>query len=140
MKEVVKLNEAFHTFSLASKNLQTYYDRLHERVQYLTVELEKKNRELNRAVSETRESKDYLHTVLQSIGEAMIVLSPDEKITTIHRAAEGLLGVVPDKVMGLGFSDLGIEISEDDAGMELVNGEKKYSVIISRSAVACVDG
>ncbi len=43
MEETLKLNEAFYNFTKASKSLETYYEQLSEKVQYLTSELEKKN-------------------------------------------------------------------------------------------------
>lgn len=46
MENATKLNEAFNTFTKASRSLETYYEKLTERVQYLTKELEKKNAQL----------------------------------------------------------------------------------------------
>ena len=46
MEESLKLNEAFYNFTKASKSLETYYEQLSEKVQYLTLELEKKNARL----------------------------------------------------------------------------------------------
>jgi nitrate/nitrite-specific signal transduction histidine kinase len=43
VEETVKLNEAFQTFTQASKSLESYYGKLSERVRYLTNELERKN-------------------------------------------------------------------------------------------------
>ncbi len=46
MEQVLKLNEAFHNFTQASKSLEIYYGKLQERVEYLTQELEKRNAQL----------------------------------------------------------------------------------------------
>ena len=46
MEEALKLNEAFYNFTKASKSLETYYEQLSDKVQYLTSELEKKNARL----------------------------------------------------------------------------------------------
>ncbi len=46
MEEAVKLNEAFHTFTQASKSLEVYYEKLSERVRFLTSEVESKNAQL----------------------------------------------------------------------------------------------
>jgi signal transduction histidine kinase len=91
MENVTKLNEAFHSFTQASKSLESYYAKLRERVNYLTEELEKKNIQLHEAILEVRESKDYQQAVLQSISEAIIVLDQNEKISMINRASEELL-------------------------------------------------
>ena len=46
MEEAVKLNEAFHSFTQASKSLELYYEKLSDRVKYLTAEVERKNAQL----------------------------------------------------------------------------------------------
>ena len=136
MDNVVELNRAFHDFTEASKSLESYYEKLRERVQYLTLELEKKNVQLKDAVEEMRESKDYLQTVLQSMGDAMIVLDQDEKITMVNNAAERLLHLASRDVRGLMFEDLHIAIQETPAGTRLTAGGMTYDVILSRSAVS----
>jgi len=46
VENVAKLNEAFYSFTQVSKTLEKYYEKLCERVQYLTHELDKKNSQL----------------------------------------------------------------------------------------------
>ncbi len=46
MEEAVKLNEAFHSFTQASRSLEVYYEKLSERVRFLTSEVERKNAKL----------------------------------------------------------------------------------------------
>jgi signal transduction histidine kinase len=43
VEEAVKLNEAFHSFTQASRSLEVYYEKLSERVKFLTAEVERKN-------------------------------------------------------------------------------------------------
>jgi nitrate/nitrite-specific signal transduction histidine kinase len=57
---VDQLNEAFHTFTAASKSLETSYGLLTERVAYLTTELEIRNQQLKDALADAEENKDYL--------------------------------------------------------------------------------
>ncbi|GBD96506.1 MAG TPA: PAS domain-containing protein [Nitrospirae bacterium] len=140
MEKVIKLNEAFHSFTQASKSLQTYYEKLKERVHYLTGELERKNRQINRAMLEVSESKDYLHAVLQSIGEAMIVLDRAEKITMINTAAEELLCNDSGNVKGMMFNDLDFSIEDSTSGTRLNVSGKKYDIILSRSTVCNPEG
>lgn len=140
MEKAVKLNEAFHNFTQASESLQTYYEKLRERVHYLTQELEKKNAQLNRAISEVSESKDYLQAVLQSIGEAIIVLDQDEKITMINRAAEELLCSEVTDVTGIMFNDINITIEESSSGTKLIADGISYDIILSRSTVSGPEG
>lgn len=135
MQQVSKLNEAFHNFTEASKSLETYYEKLSERVRNLTNELEKKNEQLNRAVLEVGESKDYLHTVLQSIGEVIIVLDHDEKVTMVNKAAEDLLCLDPEDVKGMTFNELDMSIESVNSGTRLKVQGKHYDIILSRSEV-----
>jgi signal transduction histidine kinase len=140
VEQVSKLNEAFQNFTEASKSLETYYDKLSQKVQYLTHELEKKNKQLNRAVLEVGESKDYLQTVLQSIGEVIIVLDRDEKITMINKAAEDLLCLDPSTVRGTHFSDVDLSIETDKSGSQLMANGRQFDIILSRSEVADSEG
>jgi nitrogen fixation/metabolism regulation signal transduction histidine kinase len=135
MENIVKLNEAFCNFTRASKSLETYYKKLGEKVQYLTHELEKKNAQLEAAIQEVQESKDYLHTVIQSIGEAIIVLDQHEKITMINRAARHLLCLDSRNISGTTFGDLDCKIEKCPSGTELTVKGRRYDVIMSRSKV-----
>jgi signal transduction histidine kinase len=140
VEKVQKLNEAFHDFTRASKSLETYYDKLNKRVQYLTQELENKNAQLNSAILDVKESKDYLQGVLQSIEEAMIVVDQDERITMINKGTEILLGVRSEHVKGTLLNDLEITIDTGSSGTQLTSGDRKYDVIVSRSKVSDADG
>lgn len=140
MENVVKLNEAFESFTQASKSLEIYYTKLTERVQSLTHELEEKNAQLKRAILELRESKDYLHTVLQSIGESIIVLDQHEKITMLNRAAEELLGIDAKGAEGVMFRELDVNIEHSTSGTKLTAHGKKHDIIISRSTVCDPEG
>lgn len=140
MEKTVKLNEAFHSFTQASKSLETYYEKLGEQVQYLTRELEDKNIQLNEAIQETSESKDYFQAVFQSIGEAIIVLDQDEKITMINKAAEKLFDAASDSIKGIMFNDLDFSLDVSSSGTRLAIRGKKYDIILSRSTVSGPDG
>jgi PAS domain S-box-containing protein len=140
VKETVKLNEAFQTFTQASKSLESYYGKLSERVRYLTNELERKNSQLSRALLEIRDSREYLKAILQSIGEAMIVLDRDEKITMINRASEELLCLDSRDVIGKMFNELDVEIDDERSGTKLTVKGRKYEIIFSRSVVSDPEG
>ncbi|MGB9715119.1 MAG: two-component system sensor histidine kinase NtrB [Thermodesulfovibrionales bacterium] len=129
------LNEAFQKFTLASKSLENYYNLLHERVKYLTNELEKKNRQLESALSDAEKNKDFLNAILHSLEEAIIVIDPDEKITMLNKSAEELFGLSISDASNKTFREL--DFSIEDTGTEKIlniNG-KRYTVILSRSPV-----
>ncbi len=141
MANTAKLNEAFYSFTEASKSLEAYYRKLHEKVRYLTAELEEKNLKLRDTISEVKEAKDYLHAVLQSMGEVIMVLDRNEKITMLNRAAEELFCFSAGDVIGSGFDDL--KFSIDNAGTSdttlTVQGQR-YNIILSRSTVCDSEG
>lgn len=129
------LNEAFQKFTLASKSLENYYDLLHERVKHLTNELERKNKQLESALSDAERNKDFLNAIIHSLEEAIIVIDPEEKITMLNKSAEELFGLSLSDVNGKTFVEL--KLSIENTGTEKilnVNG-KRYTVILSRSSV-----
>ena len=140
MEDIGRLNEAFENFTLASKSLESYYERLQEKVQYLTDEIAQKNIQLGDALSRTEEAKDFLKGILQSLHEAIIVLDPDRNVTMVNRAAEQLLSLRAEEVTGTAFSRLDFAVEKDVAETILVVGERRCSVIISRSEVRDADG
>ena len=142
MENLTKLNEAFCSFTQASKDLETYYKSLHEQIQSLNTELEGKNSELGSAMLEVKETKDYLHAVLQSIGEAIVVLGQDEKITMINRAAEELFCISTNDAIGMEFDDLEFSITDNggpDTSLTTIQG-KTYNMILSHSTVSDSQG
>ena len=136
MENVSQLNEAFRSFTQASRSLEVYYEKLNRKVRYLTQELERKNAQLNKAVLEVGESKDCLQAILQSIGEAIIVLDQHERITMVNRAAEELLCITEEGATGQMFGDLDFRIVAGGAGEELHVKGKTHNVILSRSRVS----
>jgi signal transduction histidine kinase len=118
VEKAIKLNEAFYSFTKASKSLEIYYEKLSKRVQ----------------------SKDYLHAILQSIGEAIIVLDQDEKITVINKSAEELFCLDSKDAVGMMFSELNFTTENDNSGTSLTVDGRKYDIILSRSTVFDSDG
>lgn len=135
MEKINSLKDAFNHFTVASKSLEIYYEKLHERLKYLTMELEKKNRQLNAALKDAEETKDYLKEILECMEEAIIVLDTDSKITMFNIAAEELFGVNSEDVIGKGFDILNVSIECQEAETIININGKKYNVILSVSDV-----
>lgn len=140
MEEISRLNEAFYNFTIASKSLETYYEKLQEKVRYLTIEVEEKNRQLKEALYDAEEAKDYLKGILQSLREAIIVLDPDENVTMINRAAEELLGLDTEYAIGKPFNSLDFSIENEGADNVLVTKGRRHNVILSCSEVLDSEG
>lgn len=135
MSEIGKLKEAFLNFTEASKSLEAYYGRLQEQVQYLTLEVEEKNRQLKDALSSAEEAKDYLRGILENLRDAIIVLDTDKRVSMMNRSAEELLLLNADATIGRDFEDLPFSLERDgEEGVLAVRG-KVHNVMVSHSEV-----
>jgi PAS domain S-box-containing protein len=130
-----QLSQAFQNFTTASKSLETYYETLHERVRYLTAEVERKNRQLAEALEEAERNREYLNAILYSLEEAIIVTDSDNRITMINKSAENLLGAQTLDIIGRKFNDLDLSINENGPDTLLTVKGAQYSVILSHSDV-----
>jgi diguanylate cyclase (GGDEF)-like protein/PAS domain S-box-containing protein len=66
--------------------------------------LERALEQMRRALASTTISRDYLDDVLNGMGDAVLVTSPDSRIRTVNAAAVRLFGT--DGVVGTEFADL----------------------------------
>lgn len=137
---ISQLQEAFESFSAASKSIESYYELLQQRINCLTLELEKKNLELKKALSDLKKANDYLNAVLYNIEDIIIVVDDNKNVTMINKSAERYLNLNPSDIKGMPFNKLGFTIIEGDSDTYLIAGDKKYSVIISKSAVVDYEG
>lgn len=138
--KVERLNEAFQNFATASKSLETYYEQLQERIVYLTNELELRNSQLNDALADAEENKDYLNAILYNLEEAIIAVDPDGLVTTMNRSAEELTHIIHEDAVGRPFTSLPFTITNTNTGAEIEAGGKRYSVIVSYSDVVDAEG
>jgi signal transduction histidine kinase len=137
---VDQLNEAFHTFTAASKSLETSYGILAERVATLTTELEIRNRQLKDALADVEQNKDYLKAVLYNLEEAIVVVDPEGLVTMMNRSAEALLNIALHDAMGKRFGSLSVSIRTEDTETILDAGAGRHVVILSRSDVVDAEG
>ncbi len=135
MDELSRLSDAFCNFSAAAKKVEAYYEKLQERIDHLTMELEKKNLELSNALHETKMTKDYLKCILQSIGEAIVVLDHDGNVTMINKAAEEMLELSLECAVGNAFHSLGISLVKEDAETIVIANGKRYNVLFTVSDI-----
>jgi len=135
MNDIGRLKEAFLNFTEASKSLEAYYGKLQERVQYLTLEVEEKNRQLKDALNNTEEAKDYLKGILENLRDAIIVLDTDKNVSMLNRAAEDLFRLQGQSAVGRSFAELDFSLDRDGDEGVLTVGGRQYDVIISHSEV-----
>lgn len=129
------LDQAFATFSEASKSLERSYSLLQDRVEHLTEELGRANEALRRALAEAECHRNYLETVLQSLEEAIVVTDLGGRVTVANRAAGELLGFRPAEVVGAHFPGLPFSLRRQGSDIVLTAGERQSRVMISRSTV-----
>lgn len=134
------LQEAFTHFTAASKSLEAYYQKLQDQVRYLTGVVEETNQQLSEALSRAEEAKDFLNGILQSLGEAIIVLNPSQKITMINRGAEELLDLKSPEIIGSSINDLEAVFEEEGTDTYLITGKKRFQVIFSRARIQDAEG
>ena len=137
---VDRLNEAFQTFATASRSLEASYGLLQERIAYLTTELEDKNRQLNDALADAEQNKDYLKAVLYNLEEAIIAVDPDGSVTMMNPAAEALLGTAAHEAAGRPFTSLPCTMTLRDRDRVLEAAGKRSTVIMSESDVVDSEG
>jgi signal transduction histidine kinase len=140
MIEASFLQEAFSNFTAASKSLEAYYQKLQQEVHYLTGVLEETNQQLSLALNKAEEAKDFLNGILQSLGEAIIVLDPNEQVIMVNRGAEELLDSKIPAMIRRPFSHLDFAIQESGTDTYLVTKKRRFQVIFSRSRIQDGDG
>ena len=103
LEEVRILNDAINSFNGAASRFERHYQHLEQRVKELNVELENKNKMLERNLREKEEVRNHLHNILESVATGVVVVDLKGKITTFNRAAENITGFVSRKILGNEF-------------------------------------
>ena len=98
--EVEVLNRAFQAFNEATKQLQSSYDNLEERIKELDLELARKNDELSANLKEKEEVKNHLHNILESLTTGVVVVSADGTVTTFNSTAGVIFSTPPKDCLG----------------------------------------
>jgi len=101
----------------------------------LTNELEKKNKELQTALSDAERNKDYLNAILYNLEEAIIVVDPEDRVTMLNKSAEDLLGISRSEAVGKVFNNLHFLISKNNSETILTVTGRQYSIILSHSTI-----
>jgi PAS domain S-box-containing protein len=140
MEDKDRLNDAFLNFAQVSRSLEEVYKKLQEKVQYMTIELKEKNEQLEEALGDTQEAKDYLKGVLESLREAIIVLDAEGRISMFNPAAQSLLGISARDALLKPFTSLDVRIETQGPDTTLYAGGKRYDVFLSRSGVMDAQG
>jgi len=94
------LNRAFGRFNEIASALCDSYERLHDEVAALNVELAEKNQALSSSLAEQERTRKFLTHIMDNLTTGVVVLDPEGRIALANRAATRLLGQALDQVMG----------------------------------------
>lgn len=94
------LKQAFADFSQSTIMLQNAFSRLQQKFKNINRELEYKNLELERALAEKDEAKNYLQNILKSLTTGIVVANVHGNITMINRYAEIFTGFTCEEAKG----------------------------------------
>jgi len=94
-------------------NKLTAYFRLIEKERALNLLLEKKVAERTVQLEQIRQ---YQERLLNTMGEALLVLSPEGRIKSTNPAAQKMLGYTENELLGLSIGDVFEEAEDEQAG------------------------
>ncbi|MBI4083635.1 MAG: PAS domain S-box protein [Candidatus Lambdaproteobacteria bacterium] len=96
----VLLHQGFGQFIHAAENLRESHKLLQQKVASLNLELDEKNRELERNLTEKEKVKAYLSNIFESLAIGVLVTDLQGAITSVNRAGTGLLGASAEALIG----------------------------------------
>jgi PAS domain S-box-containing protein len=99
-KDIDALIKNMEAFNEVTAQLQRSYDDLQVRIKKLDLELEDKNKELEKNLIEKEEVKNYLNDILESLTNGVIVVNRSGRITTFNQTAGSLTGLKPKNCLG----------------------------------------
>jgi PAS domain S-box-containing protein len=99
-KNIEALIKKMEAFNEVAEQLQRSYDELQVRIKKLDLELEDKNKELEKNLVEKEEVKNYLNDILESLTNGVIVVDRSGRITTFNQTAGHLTGLKPQNCLG----------------------------------------
>lgn len=68
--------------------------------------LEASHRDLQRATVEAQQRRRYMEIVLENVATGVVSLDQEDRITTVNRAAQEILGVRADRAVGRRYSEV----------------------------------
>lgn len=108
-REATWLKRSFEDFNSATERMQEAFAGLEQRFKLINLELEQKNRELERVLDEKEKIRSYLETILENLTSGLVVTGSDGRIRLMNSRAE--------KFSGRGGNWYGLSIGEIFAGL-----------------------
>ena len=131
-EETALLKQAFASFDEAAGTLERAYQMLSGRVQQLNVELEVSNQALRESLASNEEIKSHLHAILESLTSGVLVTDLNAQITTVNRAAELMLEMGRQELIGQSLSELLRDWGyAEPIGGEVIRKSRRLSVVLT---------
>jgi len=100
MNDINSLQKSFEGFNQATLHIQQAFASLEKKFDSLNLELEEKNQELLRTLSEKEEMKSYLQNILESLTNGVLVTNLEDEIQVLNHSSEIFLGQPQEEVLG----------------------------------------
>jgi len=100
MNDINSLQKSFEGFNQATLHIQQAFASLEKKFDSLNLELEEKNQELLRTLSEKEEMKSYLQNILESLTNGVLVTNLEDEIQVLNHSSEIFLGKPQEEVLG----------------------------------------
>lgn len=104
-QEIGDLTRAFQLFSKEMGKLERSYSALKKEFRQVNLQLEMSNKELEQKVAELDTTTAYLRGILDSMAQGILFIEATGEVTTYNRAAEAILAVPADQVLGRPYRD-----------------------------------
>jgi PAS domain S-box-containing protein len=126
------LQQSFENFNKATDSLKHAYANLEIKFENINRELEIKNLELKKTITEMEEMKNYLQNILESLTNGVIVTDTEGSIQQVNRCACIFTGVEEKNMKGKQISSLFDELSpkkwKDIFPLEYFMGEGAHKI------------
>jgi len=82
------------------------FNRMTQQLKRSQEALEASHRDLQRATMEAQQGRRYMEIVLENVATGVISLDEEDRITTLNRAAEEILGLEAEKALGRSYTEV----------------------------------
>ena len=103
--ELDKLTAEFMNFQETTNKLVQAYNILQKKFEEVNMKLSEKNKALEKSLIEIDSMKNYTESILLSISSGVVAIDLEGEITTFNKAAEIILGLSSEDIIGKKYKD-----------------------------------
>ncbi len=132
-QRIIRGNLDFQIGKTSEDEFGTLVDSFNQMTQDLKasrIQVEKAHAELSKTNIALDQRRRYMEVVLRDVGTGVISLDSTGRIRTINRSAEKILGIVAEKILGKGYTDIlkGEYLQLADELVRAVNRAENHSI------------